>query len=402
MATVAEDIVTHFTLQVDPTKELKCAIINELVNQIQSSAINLCGKLFFSAVVPELMPVLNLVKDPLKNKYDAWLNSDSQSSGRRSRFKKFLKNPKEKIKDAILTPILTPLKDMRSYMKGEVPKHIEAAAKEAAANMLAHPDRSNPESPPDLGAILRWSKFDNRKIQKDQREEIKKIKRINRWIKRHPGKDVQEFYDKKSYRNHRKAYLKENPKGSLSNVAKNTVQSFIWNNVVTNTNITTPILGLMVPKKLTTIRKSDRCSVFTRPALPALDGGHSKGGLCAEWEGDFTDQNPENIKKLKLRVHTIFANTRTNIQEIFRSMYDGLKVPGGGPTVGARWLQSMPFTGNNSLTYFMDNMAEAERYLVTRPLYLPLLTLAQNSRYQCCERHNKFHLRVRLQLHQMW
>jgi hypothetical protein len=83
-------------------------------------------------------------------------------------------------------------------------------------------------------------------------------------------------------------------------------------------------------------------------------------------------------------------------------MYDGLKVKDGGPTVGARWLQSMPFTGNNSLAYFMDNMAEAERYLVPCQLYLPLLTLAQNSQHQCCEGYNKFHLMVGLQLHQMW
>jgi hypothetical protein len=429
MVSVVEDIVTHFTLQVDTTKAQKCAFLEGLVKRLVEKSIDFCFKLFFTAIVPELTPVMNYyITDPLQNKYEGWLESDTpgsessahdafedkfadhpegeenakKSNGRFSSLKKFLTNPKD--------TILAPSNDAWSYWNGKVPEHIEATAvKNAETYRYALPP------PPDLRAVLRYSKFHDRahrvtqvenerkeikeikRIQKEEREERKAIKRIQRWMGKNPDKDLWEYLLKQSYGDYRKAYFKKNPQPeNPSNTGNGTVWSFIWKQIE-NKYTTDP----SVQTKVTAISKNVK-NLVSGPPLPALDGGYSDGGFCAGWEGDFKDHNPENIKKLTSRVHTIFANTRSNAQEVFKAMYDGLKVKDGGPTVGARWLQSMPFTGNNSLTYFMDSMAEAERYLVPGQLYLPLLTLAQNSQHQCREGYNKFYLRVGLQLHQMW
>jgi hypothetical protein len=101
----------------------------------------------------------------------------------------------------------------------------------------------------------------------------------------------------------------------------------------------------------------------TQLNLPQLDGGYSAGGVCAGWEGDFEDHLPENINKLRSRVGTIFSKTRENAQNVFQAMYMGLKVKDGMPTVGARWLQNTPFTGNISLTNYMNHISQTEKYL---------------------------------------
>jgi hypothetical protein len=397
MISVVEEIVTHFTLQVDTAKDIQCKFIQEFLDGLKDQSINFCFKLFFTAIVPELTPIMNFyVTDPLKNKYEAWLHSDAQSKEsavhdyfeekfadhpegeenakkskeRFSSLKKFLKNPKD--------TMLAPFKDMWSYRNGEIPEHIEAAGKKVAeAHRYALPP------PPDLGPFLRYSKFHDRehrvaqaenerkeiekieKIQKDQREEIKGIKRIERWLKRNPGKDLWEYLLKQSYWDYRKAYFKQNPipeTPKYSITGNGTVWSFIWTQI--EEEYSGSSASALARQTALGTSGNKFVSAFSGPDLPVLDGGYSSGGICAGWEGDFQNHNPENIKKLTSRVHTIFANTRSNAQEIFRAMYDGLKVKDGGPTVGARWLQSMPFTGNNSLTYFMDNMAEAERYLI--------------------------------------
>ena len=75
MVSVVEDIVTHFTLQVDTTKGQKCAFLEGLVKRLVEKSIDFCFKLFFTAIVPELTPVMNYyVTDALQNKYEGWQN----------------------------------------------------------------------------------------------------------------------------------------------------------------------------------------------------------------------------------------------------------------------------------------------------------------------------------------
>ena len=75
MVSVVEDIVTHFTLQVDTTKAQKCAFLEGLVKRLVEKSIDFCFKLFFTAIVPELTPVMNYyVTDALQNKYEGWQN----------------------------------------------------------------------------------------------------------------------------------------------------------------------------------------------------------------------------------------------------------------------------------------------------------------------------------------